>query len=120
MNTVVGFIGPEYLYDTEQIHRAGLEDHFMGKLTGVSMGCDVCYTNHARTDQNTSENLALLLAAAGCNFFMGVPMADDSMLSYQSTSFHDIATLRADAAPAPGARSSRGGWKPWASCATAG
>ena len=94
VNTVVGFIGPEYLYDTEQIHRAGLEDHFMGKLTGVSMGCDVCYTNHARTEQNASENLAVLLAAAGCNFFMGVPMADDAMLSYQSTSFHDIATLR--------------------------
>jgi ethanolamine ammonia-lyase large subunit len=94
VNTVVGFIGPEYLYDSAQIHRAGLEDHFMGKLTGVSMGCDVCYTNHARTDQNASENLAVLLAAAGCNFFMGVPMADDSMLSYQSTSFHDIATLR--------------------------
>jgi len=94
VNTVVGFIGPEYLYDTEQIHRAGLEDHFMGKLTGIAMGCDVCYTNHARTDQNASENLALLLAAAGCNFFMGVPCADDSMLSYQSTSFHDLATLR--------------------------
>jgi ethanolamine ammonia-lyase large subunit len=94
VNTVVGFIGPEYLYDTEQIHRAGLEDHFMGKLTGISMGCDVCYTNHARTDQDSSENLAIVLAAAGCNFFMGVPMADDSMLSYQSASFHDIATLR--------------------------
>ena len=94
VNTVVGFIGPEYLYDTQQIHRAGLEDHFMGKLTGISMGCDVCYTNHARTEQNGSDNLAVLLAAAGCNFFMGVPMADDSMLSYQSTSFHDIATLR--------------------------
>ena len=94
MNTVVGFIGPEYLYNTEQIHRAGLEDHFMGKLSGISMGCDVCYTNHAKTDQNSSENLAMLLTAAGCNFFMGVPMADDSMLSYQSTSFHDIASLR--------------------------
>jgi ethanolamine ammonia-lyase large subunit len=94
VNTVVGFIGPEYLYDTEQIHRAGLEDHFMGKLTGLSMGCDVCYTNHARTDQDASENLSVILAAAGCNFFMGVPMADDPMLSYQSTSFHDIATLR--------------------------
>jgi ethanolamine ammonia-lyase large subunit len=94
VNTVVGFIGPEYLYDTEQIHRAGLEDHFMGKLSGLSMGCDVCYTNHANTSQNPSENLAVLLAAAGCNFFMGVPMADDSMLSYQSTSFHDTATLR--------------------------
>lgn len=94
VNTVVGFIGPEYLYDSEQIHRAGLEDHFMGKLSGLSMGCDVCYTNHANTDQNSSENLAVLLTAAGCNYFMGVPMADDSMLSYQSTSYHDIATLR--------------------------
>lgn len=94
VNTVVGFIGPEYLYDTTQIHRAGLEDHFMGKLSGLSMGCDVCYTNHAQTDQDSSENLAVLLTAAGCNFFMGVPMADDSMLSYQSTSFHDTATLR--------------------------
>lgn len=94
VNTVVGFIGPEYLYNTEQIHRAGLEDHFMGKLTGISMGCDVCYTNHARTDQNSNENLAMLLTAAGCNFFMGVPMADDSMLSYQSTAYHDTASLR--------------------------
>jgi ethanolamine ammonia-lyase large subunit len=94
VNTVVGFIGPEYLYNTEQIHRAGLEDHFMGKLTGISMGCDVCYTNHTRTDQNSAENLMVLLTAAGCNFFMGVPMADDSMLSYQSTSFHDTATVR--------------------------
>ena len=94
VNTVVGFIGPEYLYDTAQIHRAGLEDHFMGKLTGISMGVDVCYTNHARTDQNNSENLAVLLTAAGCNYFMAVPLADDSMLSYQSTSYHDTATLR--------------------------
>lgn len=94
VNTVVGFIGPEYLYNTEQIHRAGLEDHFMGKLTGISMGCDVCYTNHAQTDQNNSENLAVLLTAAGCNYFMGVPLADDSMLSYQSTAFHDTASLR--------------------------
>ncbi len=94
VNTVVGFIGPEYLYDSAQITRAGLEDHFMGKLSGISMGCDVCYTNHARTDQNGNENLAVLLAAAGCNFIMGVPGADDSMLSYQSTSYHDTATLR--------------------------
>jgi len=94
VNTVVGFIGPEYLYDSEQIHRAGLEDHFMGKLSGISMGCDVCYTNHADTSQNQSENLAVLLTAAGCNFFMGLPMADDAMLSYQSTSFHDIESLR--------------------------
>jgi ethanolamine ammonia-lyase large subunit len=94
VNTVVGFIGPEYLYDSSQIQRAGLEDHFMGKLTGISMGCDVCYTNHARTDQNNSESLAMLLTAAGCSYFMGVPMADDPMLSYQSTSFHDTAALR--------------------------
>jgi ethanolamine ammonia-lyase large subunit len=103
VNTVVGFIGPEYLYDTAQIQRAGLEDHFMGKLTGISMGCDVCYTNHARTDQNNIENLAVLLTAAGCSYFMGVPMADDPMLSYQSTSYHDTATLRAifNLRPAP-------------------
>lgn len=94
VNTVVGFIGPEYLFNSEQIHRAGLEDHFMGKLTGISMGCDVCYTNHAKTDQNSAENLMVLLTAAGCNFFMGVPSADDSMLSYQSTSFHDTAAVR--------------------------
>ncbi len=94
VNTVVGFIGPEYLYDARQIQRAGLEDHFMGKLTGIPMGCDACYTNHARADQNAIENLAVLLTAAGCNYFMGLPMADDSMLSYQSTSFHETATLR--------------------------
>ncbi len=94
VNTVVGFIGPEYLYDAAQIQRAGLEDHFMGKLSGISMGCDVCYTNHARTDHNSSENLAVLLTAAGCNYFMALPMADDTMLSYQSTSYHDTATLR--------------------------
>ena len=94
VNTVVGFIGPEYLYDATQITRAGLEDHFMGKLTGLPMGCDVCYTNHARAGQNDLENLAVLLAAAGCNFFMGVPMGDDIMLAYQTTSFHDGAALR--------------------------
>ncbi len=94
VNTVVGFIGPEYLYDARQIQRAGLEDHFMGKLTGISMGCDACYTNHARIDQNGVESLAVMLTAAGCNYFMGVPMADDTMLSYQSTSYHDTATLR--------------------------
>lgn len=94
VNTVVGFIGPEYLYDARQIQRAGLEDHFMGKLTGIPMGCDACYTNHARADQNAIENLAVMLAAAGCNYFMGVPMADDAMLSYQSTSYHDTAALR--------------------------
>lgn len=103
VNTVVGFIGPEYLYDARQIQRAGLEDHFMGKLTGVPMGVDACYTNHARADQNAIENLAVMLTAAGCNYFMGVPMADDSMLSYQSTSYHDAPTLRQlfKARPAP-------------------
>ncbi|TVR20849.1 MAG: ethanolamine ammonia-lyase subunit EutB [Nitriliruptor sp.] len=94
VNTVVGFIGPEYLYDSVQITRAGLEDHFMGKLTGISMGCDACYTNHARATQNDIENLAVLLSAAGCNYFMGVPMGDDAMLSYQCTSYHDAPSLR--------------------------
>lgn len=94
LNSVVGFIGPEYLYDARQITRAGLEDHFCAKLTGISMGCDACYTNHARADQNSLENLSILLAAAGCNYFMGVPMGDDPMLSYQSNSFHDAPTLR--------------------------
>ncbi|TVQ35970.1 MAG: ethanolamine ammonia-lyase subunit EutB [Spirochaetaceae bacterium] len=94
VNTVVGFIGPEYLMDAVQITRAGLEDHFMGKLTGVPMGCDACYTNHARATQNDIENLAVLLAAAGCNYFMGVPLGDDPMLSYQCTSFNDAASLR--------------------------
>ncbi|WP_322507675.1 ethanolamine ammonia-lyase subunit EutB [Anaerolinea sp.] len=94
VNTVVGFIGPEYLYDSVQITRAGLEDHFMGKLTGIPMGCDACYTNHAKATQNDIENLAVLLTAAGCNYFMGVPMGDDVMLSYQCTSYHDTAALR--------------------------
>ncbi|MBM4395760.1 MAG: ethanolamine ammonia-lyase subunit EutB [Deltaproteobacteria bacterium] len=94
VNTVVGFIGPEYLYDGKQVARAGLEDHFMGKLHGLPMGCDVCYTNHMESDQNDLENLAVLLATAGCNFFMALPMGDDVMLNYQSTSFHDDATIR--------------------------
>jgi ethanolamine ammonia-lyase large subunit len=94
VNTVVGFIGPEYLYDGKQVTRAGLEDHFMGKLHGLPMGCDVCYTNHMEADQNDLENMAVLLAAAGTNFFMGLPMGDDIMLNYQSTSFHDNATIR--------------------------
>ncbi len=103
VNTVVGFIGPEYLYDERQIIRAGLEDHFVGKLLGLPMGCDVCYTNHAVADQNSADNLLLLLAAAGCNYFMGVPCADDVMLSYQSTSFHDALAARRifDLRPAP-------------------
>lgn len=94
VNSVVGFIGPEYLYDERQIIRAGLEDHFMGKLLGLPMGCDVCYTNHAVADQNSADNLMLLLAAAGCNYFMGVPCADDVMLNYQSTSYHDALAVR--------------------------
>lgn len=94
VNTVVGFIGPEYLYDSKQVLRAGLEDHFMGKLTGIPMGCDACYTNHMKADQNDVENLAVLLTTAGCNYFMGVPFGDDVMLNYQCTSYHDIATLR--------------------------
>ncbi len=94
VNTVVGFIGPEYLYDSKQITRAGLEDHFMGKLTGISMGCDACYTNHAKADQNDVENLAILLTTAGCNYFMGIPHGDDIMLNYQCTSYHDGPSLR--------------------------
>ncbi|TPG68296.1 ethanolamine ammonia-lyase subunit EutB [Brevibacillus laterosporus] len=94
VNTVVGFIGPEYLYDSKQVIRAGLEDHFMGKLTGIPMGCDACYTNHMKADQNDIENLAVLLSAAGCNFFMGIPHGDDVMLNYQTTGYHDTATLR--------------------------
>jgi ethanolamine ammonia-lyase large subunit len=94
VNSVVGFIGPEYLYDERQIIRAGLEDHFMGKLLGVPMGCDVCYTNHAKADQNSADNLLFLLGAAGCNYFMGVPGSDDVMLNYQSTSYHDALAVR--------------------------
>ena len=94
VNSVVGFIGPEYRYDERQITRAGLEDHFMGKLLGLPMGCDVCYTNHASADQNSADNLLLLLAAAGCNYFMGVPCSDDVMLNYQSTSYHDALAAR--------------------------
>ena len=94
VNTVVGFIGPEYLYDGKQIIRAGLEDHFCGKLLGLPMGCDACYTNHAEADQNDMDNLITLLAVAGCTYLMGVPGADDIMLAYQSTSFHDALYLR--------------------------
>src|ERR1700704_3045417 len=94
VNSVVGFIGPEYLYDERQIIRAGLEDHFMGKLLGLPMGVDVCYTNHAAADQNSADNLLLLLTAAGCNYFMGVPCGDDVMLNYQSTSYHDALAVR--------------------------
>jgi ethanolamine ammonia-lyase large subunit len=94
VNTVVGFIGPEYLYDGKQILRAGLEDHFCGKLLGLPMGCDVCYTNHAEADQDDMDALLTLLGVAGCNYIMGVPGADDVMLHYQSTSFHDALYLR--------------------------
>jgi ethanolamine ammonia-lyase large subunit len=94
VNDVCGFIGPEYLADGRQMIRAGLEDHFMGKLIGVPMGIDACYTNHMSADQNDLENLTVLLVAAGVNYFMGVPMGDDVMLSYQTTSYHDIASLR--------------------------
>ena len=94
VNTVVGFIGPEYLFDGKQITRAGLEDHFCGKLLGVPMGVDVCYTNHAEADQDDADTLLALLAAAGVNFVMGVPGADDIMLNYQSTSFHDALAMR--------------------------
>ena len=103
VNTVVGFIGPEYLFNHQQIIRAGLEDHFMGKLHGLPMGCDCCYTNHAETDQNSNENLMLLLAAGGVNFIIAMAMGDDIMLNYQTTSFHDVATVRQllDLRPSP-------------------
>ena len=94
VNTVVGFIGPEYLFDGKQIIRAGLEDHFCAKLMGLPMGCDVCYTNHAEADQNDMDVLLTLLGAAGCNFVMGVPGSDDIMLNYQTTSFHDALYVR--------------------------
>lgn len=94
VNSVVGFIGPEYLADERQATRAGLEDHFMGKLLGLPMGCDVCYTNHTAADQNSADNLLILLAAAGCNYVIGVPCAGDVMLNYQSVSYHDVAGVR--------------------------
>jgi ethanolamine ammonia-lyase large subunit len=94
VNSVVGFIGPEYLADAAQICRAGLEDHFVGKLMGLPMGCDVCFTNHVEADHNSNDNLLILLGAAGVNFVMGVPAGDDIMLGYQSTSYHDVATAR--------------------------
>ena len=94
VNTVVGFIGPEYLYDGKQIIRAGLEDHFCGKLLGLPMGVDVCYTNHAEADSDDMDVLLTLLGVAGVNFVMGVPGTDDVMLGYQSTSYHDAVYLR--------------------------
>jgi ethanolamine ammonia-lyase large subunit len=103
VNTVVGFIGPEYLYDGKQILRAGLEDHFCGKLLGLPMGCDVCYTNHAEADQDDMDTLLTCLGAANITYVMGVPGADDVMLNYQSTSHHDANYLRQvlDKRPAP-------------------
>ena len=101
VNSVVGFIGPEYLYDGKQIIRAGLEDHFCGKLLGLPMGCDICYTNHAEADQDDMDMLLTLLGAAGINFIMGIPGSDDVMLNYQTTSFHD-------ALPSASARSTTG------------
>lgn len=94
VNTVVGFIGPEYLYDNRQVIRAGLEDHFMGKLSGIPMGCDCCYTNHMMADQNDVENLTLLLACAHVNYVIGVPTSDDIMLNYQTNAYHDAAAIR--------------------------
>lgn len=94
VNTVVGFIGPEYLFDGKEITRSGLEDHFCGKLLGLPMGCDICYTNHADADQNDMDNLLTLLGVAGCNFIMGIPGSDDIMLNYQTTSFHDALYAR--------------------------
>lgn len=94
VNTVVGFIGPEYLYDSKQVIRAGLEDHFMGKMHGLPMGVDICYTNHIKADQNDNENLGVLLSAAGVNFIIAAPMGDDVMLNYQSMSYHDVPTLQ--------------------------
>jgi ethanolamine ammonia-lyase large subunit len=94
VNTVVGFIGPEYLYNGKQIIRAGLEDHFCAKLLGVPMGCDVCYTNHAEADQDDMDVLLTLFGAAGINFIMGIPGSDDVMLNYQTTSFHDALYVR--------------------------
>ncbi|PIC86250.1 ethanolamine ammonia lyase large subunit [Sporosarcina sp. P20a] len=93
VNTVVGFIGPEYLYNSKQVIRAGLEDHFMGKLHGLPMGVDICYTNHIKADQNDIEDLSILLSAAGVNFIIAAPMGDDVMLNYQSMSYHDVATV---------------------------
>jgi ethanolamine ammonia-lyase large subunit len=103
VNTVVGFIGPEYLFDGKEITRAGLEDHFCGKLLGVPMGCDICYTNHAEADQNDMDSLLTLLGVAGCAFIMGIPGSDDIMLNYQTTSFHDALYARRvlDLKPAP-------------------
>ena len=113
VNTVVGFIGPEYLYDGKQIIRAGLEDHFCGKLLGLPMGVDVCYTNHAEADQDDMDTLLTLLGAAGAPFVIAVPGADDVMLGYQSLSFHDVLYVRQVLGSAARPRSSRAGCRDW-------
>ncbi len=94
VNTVVGFIGPEYIYDTKELIRAALEDNFCGHMHGLPMGCDICYTNHMKADQNDSDSLLVMLASAGCHYVMSIPQSDDVMLMYQSTSYHDIAAIR--------------------------
>ena len=94
VNTVVGFIGPEYIYDTKELIRAALEDNFCGHMHGLPMGCDICYTNHMKADQNDSDSLLVMLASAGCHYVMAIPQSDDVMLMYQSTSYHDIAAIR--------------------------
>lgn len=114
VNTVVGFIGPEYLYNGKQIIRAGLEDHFCGKLLGVPMGCDICYTNHAEADQDDMDTLLTLLGVAGINFIMGIPGSDDIMLNYQTTSFHDALYARQSPACVLH-RNTKPGWRKWAS-----
>lgn len=94
VNTVVGFIGPEYIYDTKELIRAALEDVFCGHMHGLPMGCDICYTNHMKADQNDVDSLLVMLASSGCHYVMGVPEGDDIMLMYQSTGYHDIAAVR--------------------------
>lgn len=113
VNTVVGFIGPEYLYNDRQIIRAGLEDHFMGKLSGISMGCDCCYTNHADADQNLNENLMILLATAGCNYIMGMPLVMTSC-STTRPPHSTIPPLCVSYSTCARHRSLNAGWKAWA------
>ena len=115
VNTVVGFIGPEYLFDGKQIVRAGLEDHFCGKLLGLPMGCDICYTNHSEADQNDMDTLLTLLGVAGVNFIMGVPGADDIMLNYQSTSLSRCASMPGVFSASSALRNLKSGWSRWAS-----
>ncbi len=113
VNTVVGFIGQEYLYNSKQVIRAGLEDHFMGKLTGIPMGCDACYTNHMKADQSDIEDLAVLLTTAGCNYFMGIPHGDDVMLNYQPPGITRRRPCGSCSGSPPSSPSSSG-WSRWA------